>query len=85
MGWWGIIGGGVSAFFGLYAVEKMEEKGMRSDSALCFVLALFLGLGVLIASRMQLTQLEILYVDRVAVVNAGAGTGRCVAPLDNHS
>ena len=55
LGWWGLLGGGISAFLGMVAVEKMERRGVRSDSALCFVLALFLGAGVLIASRMQLT------------------------------
>ncbi|GAB4192106.1 MAG: iron chelate uptake ABC transporter family permease subunit [Simkaniaceae bacterium] len=50
----------LGAFFfsvlGLLAVETMERKlQVKSDAALCFVLSTFLGVGILMASRIQIT------------------------------
>ena len=42
------------AFLGLKALNFLENRlRVRTDSALCFVLASFFGLGILIASRLQ--------------------------------
>lgn len=46
-----LIGGFISAVLGLFLVEKIRAP---KDAALCFTLALFLGMGVLFASRLQL-------------------------------
>src|SRR3990167_9696283 len=50
-----VLGGAfASALLGFKAIEWMENKGkVRSDTALCFILALFLGLGTVAASAMQ--------------------------------
>ncbi len=50
-----VLGGGfVSSLLGLKAIHWLEGKGkVRSDAALCFVLAVFFGLGIVIASAMQ--------------------------------
>ncbi|MBI3236388.1 MAG: metal ABC transporter permease [Chlamydiales bacterium] len=46
----------VTAFLGLWAIELLERKlSIRNDAALCFVLSVFFGLGVLFASRLQIT------------------------------
>lgn len=57
-----ILGGAfVSSLLGLKAIEWLEQKGkVRTDAALCFVLAVFFGVGVVIASAMQ-TELPIWY------------------------
>lgn len=49
------VGGAfISALFGYYAIHCLETRWkIRSDSALCFVLSLFFGLGILIASHVQ--------------------------------
>lgn len=51
-----VLGGAfVFSLLGLYAIEWMEKKGkVRSDAALCFVLAVFFGIGTVGASAMQL-------------------------------
>lgn len=50
-----VLGGAfVSSLLGLKAIHWLEQKGkVRSDAALCFVLAVFFGLGIVIASAMQ--------------------------------
>lgn len=50
-----LIGGAlISSYLGLKFLYWLEERfQINSDAALCFVLSTFLGLGVLIASRMQ--------------------------------
>lgn len=51
-----LIGAFISSLIGLWAIEKMERKfRVKSDAALCFVLAVFFGFGVLVASRVQFT------------------------------
>lgn len=51
----GVLGGAfVSSFLGLKAIHWLEERGkVQPDAALTFVLAVFFGLGILIASAMQ--------------------------------
>ena len=51
----GAIGGAfISSLLGLKAIRLLEEKmGVRSDAALCFVLSVFFGIGIVIASAMQ--------------------------------
>jgi len=50
-----VLGGAfVSSLLGLKAIEWLEGKGkVRTDAALCFVLAVFFGAGVVAASAMQ--------------------------------
>ncbi len=51
-----LAGAATAALLGLLAVEVMERKlNVRHDSALCFVLAAFFGIGITIASRLQFT------------------------------
>jgi manganese/zinc/iron transport system permease protein len=52
-----VLGGAFfSALLGLWVIYFMEKKlRVRSDSALCFVLSSFFGIGLTIASRMQST------------------------------
>ncbi len=48
------MGAAVFAFLGLKSVEFLEKRlRVKPDSALCFVLASFFGLGVLMASHFQ--------------------------------
>ncbi len=45
-----------SSWLGLWFIGQLERRfQIKSDAALCFVLAVFFGLGVLIASRVQMT------------------------------
>lgn len=56
-----VIGAFFTAILGLRSIEWLTRKGrVKSDTALCFVLSLFFGVGILIASRMQITH-SILY------------------------
>ena len=49
-----LTGAFLSSLLGLKAIEWMEKKGkVRSDAALCFVLAVFFGIGTVGASAMQ--------------------------------
>jgi manganese/zinc/iron transport system permease protein len=49
-----LVGAFLFAWLGLKAVNSLENRfRVKSDSALCFVLASFFGLGVLLASRLQ--------------------------------
>lgn len=50
-----VLGGAfLSSFLGLKAMDWLEQKGgVRTDAALCFVLAVFFGMGVVIASIIQ--------------------------------
>lgn len=51
-----LIGAFLSALLGLWVIEAMEKKfQVKSDAALCFVLSVFFGVGVLVASRIQFT------------------------------
>ena len=49
-----LVGAFITSFLGLYVIEKLESRfRIHPDSALCLVLSLFLGLGVLCASHLQ--------------------------------
>lgn len=49
-----LAGGFCSALIGLCLIEKMERSWkIKSDAALCFVLSIFFGVGVLFASHLQ--------------------------------
>jgi manganese/zinc/iron transport system permease protein len=52
-----ILGGAFAfSFIGLLLIDALEKKGrVKSDAALCFVIAFFFGVGVLVASRIQFT------------------------------
>lgn len=51
-----MIGAFISAVAGLLSVQFLERKlSVRSDAALCFVLAAFFGIGLTFASRVQFT------------------------------
>lgn len=51
-----LAGAFLFSIIGLLAIEYMEKKqGIDSDVALCFVLSTFLGVGILLASKIQIT------------------------------
>lgn len=51
-----LVGAFLFSIVGLFAVEYMEKKQrVDSDVALCFVLSTFLGLGILLVSKIQIT------------------------------
>lgn len=58
----GVLAGAfISSLLGLKAINWLEQKGkVRADAALCFVLAVFFGIGIVVASAMQ-TRLPIWY------------------------
>ena len=54
--WWIVvlIGAFLSSLIGAYLLKVIEEKfKVNNDAALCLVLSSFLGMGVLVASRVQ--------------------------------
>jgi manganese/zinc/iron transport system permease protein len=51
-----LIGAFLSSILGLWLIEKLERRfKVKNDAALCLILAVFFGVGVLIASRLQST------------------------------
>jgi manganese/zinc/iron transport system permease protein len=48
-----LIGACASSLLAQYCIEKMIKKQVKVDAILCYILAAFLGLGVLIASGLQ--------------------------------
>jgi manganese/zinc/iron transport system permease protein len=51
-----LVGAFLSALLGLWVIEKLESAfKVKNDAALCFVLSVFFGVGVLVASRIQIT------------------------------
>lgn len=51
-----MLGAFITALLGLYMIHFLERTlKIRADSALCFVLSLFFGIGIAIASRVQFT------------------------------
>jgi manganese/zinc/iron transport system permease protein len=51
-----LVGAFLTSLLGLWVIEKMERRfRVKNDAALCFVLSVFFGFGVLIASRIQFT------------------------------
>lgn len=54
-----MIGAALGALAGLYAIRSLVLRvGIRNDSALCFILAAFFGVGLTLASRLQFTHTE---------------------------
>jgi manganese/zinc/iron transport system permease protein len=52
-----LIGAFFSGLLGIYLVYYLESKlSLNSDTALCFVLSTFLGVGVLLASKLQFSE-----------------------------
>lgn len=53
----GVLAGAfLTSLAGLWAIDFLEKKlRIKNDAALCFVLSLFFGVGLLIASRIQST------------------------------
>lgn len=48
------LGGGASALMGLWCIQLLERKlAVSSDAALCFILAIFFGFGITLASNAQ--------------------------------
>lgn len=71
-----ILGGALaSSWLGLKMIEKLERIRVRSDAALCFVLALFFGVGLVIASFLQdqfpvgYKQVQLLLFGQAATMN----------------
>ena len=51
-----ILGAFLSASLGLFLISFLQKKvSLHSDAALCMILSLFFGVGVLLASRLQVT------------------------------
>ncbi len=51
-----LVGAFCTSLLALFIIHKMERKlRVKSDAALCFVLSVFFGVGILIASRIQTT------------------------------
>jgi len=51
-----LLGAFCISLLGLQTIELMEKRlRVNSDAALCFVLSTFLGIGILIASRIQIS------------------------------
>jgi len=51
-----LLGAFFSSLFGLKCIVFLERRfKVRKDSALCFILASFFGIGITIASRLQMT------------------------------
>ena len=51
-----LVGAFISGVAGLWAIDLLEKRfKVKNDAALCFVLSVFFGIGILIASRIQIT------------------------------
>lgn len=51
-----LMGAFSTALLGLFLIERLEGRfSVKGDTALCFVIAFFFGVGVLLASRIQFT------------------------------
>lgn len=69
-----LIGAFLTALFGLWCIERLEKKlRIRSDAALCFVLSAFFGVGLTLASRIQLTHTK-LYIQVQSYLYGQAAT-----------
>lgn len=55
-----LIGAFIFSYLGTKSIEKLVKKKVHADSALCFTLSIFFGLGILFASYLQQTH-SILY------------------------
>ena len=54
-GFFSILGAFIFSLLGFFFMRWMKRIGVKEDSALCFTLASFMGLGVVMASVMQST------------------------------
>ncbi|MFY7843151.1 MAG: metal ABC transporter permease [Rhabdochlamydiaceae bacterium] len=50
---WMFTGAGLSAFLGFVLIKRLEKLNVYTDAALCFILSVFFGFGVLLSSRLQ--------------------------------
>jgi manganese/zinc/iron transport system permease protein len=50
-----MVGAFVSAWLGLLSINFLEKSRIRSDSALCFILSAFFGVGITLSSHVQFT------------------------------
>lgn len=51
-----LLGAFIFALLGYYSIQILETRcRIRADSALCFILSIFFGLGILLASYVQFT------------------------------
>lgn len=51
-----LVGAFISSLIGLLVIDRLERKlRVTGDAALCLVLSVFFGVGILIASRIQVT------------------------------
>ncbi len=51
-----LIGAFITSFLGLWIIERLERTfRVKNDAALCLILSVFFGVGILIASRLQST------------------------------
>jgi manganese/zinc/iron transport system permease protein len=73
-----LIGAFCTALIGLFLIDQLEKRlRVNSDAALCFILASFFGIGVLIASRIQIThalwykQIQVFLYGQVATMTDG--------------
>ena len=52
----GMVGAFFTSLLALYSIHYLERKHkIRSDSAMCFILSAFVGVGITLASRVQFT------------------------------
>lgn len=52
----GMIGAFITSLAALYLIHYLEKRHrIRSDSAMCFILSAFVGVGITLASRVQFT------------------------------
>lgn len=72
------LGGMTSALLGVLFIEFLENRGVKKDSALCAVLALFFGLGTLVVSYLQQTNALVFHHITVYLY------GQAATMLDEH-
>jgi manganese/zinc/iron transport system permease protein len=69
-----IIGAFISALIGLWSIQQLERRWkIKSDSALCFILSIFFGIGITLASRVQFTH-TMLYIQSLSYLYGQAAT-----------
>ena len=69
-----IMGAFVTALIGLWSIHQLERRWkIKSDSALCFVLSVFFGIGITLASRVQFTHTT-LYIQSLSYLYGQAAT-----------
>jgi manganese/zinc/iron transport system permease protein len=69
-----MLGAFLTSLLGIFSLHTLEKKfHIRPDSALCFVLAAFFGVGITLASRVQFTHAT-LYVQSLTYLYGQAAT-----------